>query len=162
MTVAGVVVRVTITGAVETIRALERIPRDAKAELHKANRELSRLLAGKVKTAAEGAPAPQAALMVPTVRVIGGDLPGVLAGGSQAVGRYGVPAYELLIASEFGAVFKYGWYARPRYRDNTTRQYPPRSRSYWFFRTADEMTPTIVERWGQAADEVVRKFGQGG
>lgn len=154
-------VKITITGAAEVIRALERVPDHATTELRKANRELSQLLAGRIKTAALGQGA-QAALMAGTVKTFSGLTPGVSAGGSGAVGRYDAPAFKLLYASEFGAVARFGWYAATKYASSTGRQYLPRRTSYWFFKTADEMSPEIVAAWGKAADAVVRQFGEGG
>lgn len=156
----AVVVRITITGAAEVIRALDRVPAENLKDLRKANLELSRLLAGKIKAAATGE-GRQAAALASTVRPFGGVVPGVLAGGSSVVTANGGRAFDLLFASEFGAVFKYGWYADPKYRQSMGRQYKVRRSSYWFFKTVDANSSEIIEAWGKVADETVRKFGEG-
>lgn len=147
-------------GVKETLRAVNKLGRDANVELRKASLELSNEIATATRGAAQSHGA-QAALLSTTIRAAKDRVPSVVAGGSKKLGRYRVPAHRLLFASEFGMNSRSGWYERARYSWSVGRQYFPHAgtRGYWFFPTVEAMMSRIIARWNQAADDVVRKFG---
>ena len=156
----GLVVRLHIVGARETLAALKALPADASVELRDASRRIAQTMQGRIRSAAvaEGG---QAAAVAKTVRARRDRLPVVVAGGTRRVGRHRTPAYRLLFGSEFGMNQRSGWYARPRYASSVGRQYKPhRGRaSYWFFTTVDDSQAEMVTEWRRAADTVIRRFG---
>jgi hypothetical protein len=140
-------VRVEIDGIFETLRALNKLPKEANDQIRKKSLELSKDLAGKAQRSgiAEGS---QAALVATTVKARRDRVPVVAAGGTKRLGRNRKPAYKLLFGSEFGA--------------DKLKQYKPHigSGSYWFFKTVDENKQEIAGEWRKAADEIVRSFGE--
>jgi hypothetical protein len=143
-----ITVRVRIDGLRETIAALNRLPKEADLEIRAAAQELAKDMAAAAAAAGRGE-GRQAALVATTVKAMRDRVPVVNAGGARRLGRNREPAYKLLFGSEFGAT---------RYK-----QYKPHlgSGSYWFFRTVDEKQAEISAAWLQAADEIIRRFGEG-
>lgn len=142
-------IKVHIDGIHQTLAALSKLPKDAGDELRNAALDLSKELANAVKAngAQEGR---QAALVAKTVKARRDRVPVVVAGGNRKLGSNKAPAYKLLFGSEFGA-------------DRYTQFRPHLGRgSYWFFRTIEEEQVEIAERWMQAADDIVQKFGEAG
>ena len=146
----GVVFRISIDGAAATLRAFNKLPRDANVALKDRTGELVDTLVPKVKAAgvAEGS---QAVRVSRTVRKYRDRLPSIGAGGGRASG--------LVFGSEFGMNRKSGWYAAARYRSSEGRQYKPHlgGGSYWFFRTV-EGSPEIGAAWLKVADDVAREW----
>lgn len=138
--------KIKIDGVFETLRALNKLPKDANDEIRKASLELSRKLAAKAIASGhrEGR---QAAIVATTVKARRDRVPVVVAGGMKKIGRNRKPAYKLLFGSEFGS--------------NKLEQYKPHlgRGSYWFFKTVEDNAEEISREWNKAADEVVRKFG---
>lgn len=153
-------VHLRIDGARETLRAFNRLPKQANDSLRTRSMELATSLAGKVKSAgvAEGR---QARIVAATVAVRRDRVPIIVAGGSKRIGRHRAPAYALLFGSEFGMNKRSGWYALPRFEDSPARQYKPHRgrQGRWIFPTADEAQPEISAAWNRIADDIVRSFG---
>lgn len=151
-----------IDGARETIRAFSRLPKEASTELRAETLKLSQRLAFDIAAAARSQ-GHQAALMAPTVKANRDRVPSISAGGSKRVGRRRVPAGRLIFASEFGQNKRTGWYAAPRYRASSGRQYEPHKgrHSYWFHKTAEQHGPEINRAWNQVADRILRSFERG-
>lgn len=160
---SGLVVRLRISGVRETLALLNLLPKEANSELREASQRIARILEGRIRAAAttEGR---QAAAVAKTVKARRDRLPTVVAGGARRVGRRRAPAWALLFGSEFGMNQRSGWYARPRYAEETARQYKPhRGRnSYWFFTTVDEEQAEMVRQWRRAADAVVDRWTRAG
>lgn len=148
MAKTDLVVTIRIDGIRETLAALRKLPKDASTELRAAALDLSKELAESARQAGiiEGR---QAALVATTVKAGRDRVPVVTAGGNKRLGSNKEPAYKLLFGSEFGA--------------NRLKQYRPHlgRGSYWFFRTIEDEQAQIAKRWLEAADEVIRKFGDG-
>ncbi|PRX48685.1 hypothetical protein B0I33_104503 [Prauserella shujinwangii] len=155
----GLTVNLYISGLRPTLAAFRELPKDANNELRDRSRELAETLAGRIRTAAQ-AEGGQAALLARTVKAQRDRVPVVSAGGTRKLGRHRAPAWALLFAAEFGMNKRSGWYARPRYRGSSGRQYPPHSGQdgYWFFPTAREFEPEMGRQWRQAADAIIRRF----
>lgn len=156
-------VKLSAPGVRPVLAAFRRLPKDANAELRAASLRIAELLATSAKTAS-GIDR-QAAAVGTTVKAVRDRVPAVQAGGARRVTSTGARAYELLFGSELGMDRKSGWYARPRYRDSTGRQYasPHRGRGgRWFFPTVERELPAVVRQWEQAADEILRRFEHGG
>lgn len=142
-------VKIHIDGLQQTLRAFSKLPKDASNELRLEALELSKMIASKAADAgrAEGR---QAALVAGTVKAARDRVPVVVAGGRKRLGRNREPAYKLLFGSEFGAT--------------RLKQYKPHvgRGSYWFFKTVDDNREEIADAWNDAAERIVRKFGEGG
>ena len=153
MAKGGLKLPVRIEGADEVIRALTKLPTDARRELSNEAFDISKSLTDRIKIAgrAQGGQARRAAGTVREVRA--GAWPAVQASNT---GR----ARGLLFASEFGMTRRSGWYARGRYFASEGRQYRPHlgRGSYWFFRTAEAMAGWIEREWHKAADATVRRW----
>ena len=155
-------IRLRATGIKETLTAFNRLPKDANKELRDASARIAEALARSAKSASRIDA--QAAAVGATVRVARDRVPVVQAGGAKRITSSRVPAYALLFGSEFGAGGRYGWYAAGKYGDSSGRQFHPHQgrTGRWFFPTVEREAPHALQLWGQAADEIVRKFGRGG
>ena len=138
-----------IDGLRETIAALNRLPKEANAEIRATALALAKDLAAAAAAAgrAEGR---QAALVAATVKAGRDRVPVVTAGGTRRLGSNRAPAFKLLFGSEFGSNF-YRQFGKPHVG----------SGSYWFFRTVDEEQAEISAAWLKAADEIIERFGDG-
>ena|SRR5688572_17548225 len=142
-------VKVRIDGLRETIAALNRLPKEANAEIRATALALAKDLA--VAAAAAGrTEGRQAALVAITVKAGRDRVPVVTAGGTRRLGSNRAPAFKLLFGSEFGSNF-YKQFGKPHVG----------SGSYWFFRTVDEEQAEISAAWLKAADEIIERFGDG-
>lgn len=156
----GLQVRMQIDGVQETLKAFRALPKEANAELRRASLEISRLLAQRIAAAGrrEGG---QAALLAGTAKAKYDRAPAVKVGGAKAVGRHGTPAWQLLIGSEFGHGGQGG-------KGEGSRDFAPHGferrqspEGIWIFPTVRRNESDIAVRWQQAADLIVRKFGEG-
>lgn len=149
MAKSALTINMRVEGAHATLAALRRMPKQASDELRDASQQLASTLANRVRSAAasEGR---QAGILAATVAARRDRLPVIVAGGSRRLGRNRKPAYKLLFGSEFGA--------------NRLRQFKPHlgRGSYWFFRTVEDNQTVVAAAWRKAADDVVRRFGEGG
>jgi len=149
MATKDLTVKVRIDGLRETIAALNRLPKEANAEIRATAQALAKDLA--VAAAAAGrAEGRQAALVATTVKAGRDRVPVVTAGGTRRLGSNRAPAFKLLFGSEFGSNF-YKQFGKPHVG----------SGSYWFFRTVDEEQAEISAAWLKAADEIIERFGDG-
>ena len=149
MAIKDLTVKVRIDGLRETIAALNRLPKEANAEIRATALALAKDLAAAAAAAgrAEGR---QAALVAATVKAGRDRVPVVTAGGTRRLGSNRAPAFKLLFGSEFGSNF-YRQFGKPHVG----------SGSYWFFRTVDEEQAEISAAWLKAADEIIERFGDG-
>lgn len=139
-------VTIRIDGVRETLAAIAALPKDAQNELRDAAKDLAEDLAAAARASAidEGS---QAALLAVTVKPARDRVPVVVAGGTKRLGRNRKPAFKLLFGSEFGS--------------HRLEQYKPHigTAGYWFFPTIEQESAAIADRWLQAADNVVERFG---
>lgn len=151
-----------VDGIADTLRAFQRMPKDANAKLRDAAQAISRDVATSAAQAGRRDETPQSALVAKTVKAVRDRTPAVTVGGTRKLGRHRVPAYALVFASEFGMNKRSGWYARPRYRGATGRQYQPHSgrEGHWFFPTIEGQQSAIARRWHAAADAIIDEVGE--
>lgn len=146
-------ITVRINGADEVIRALDKLPADAKKAMRAEAKDIAISLTDRIKIAARSQ-GPQTARGASTVREGNeGFWPVITA---TNTGR----AKGILFGSEFGVKGKFGWYRKPRYFGSEALQFRPHrgSASYWFFKTAEDNQGWIQSEWQGAADEVVRRW----
>lgn len=136
-------VTMRITGLPQTIRAFNKLPKDAQREVAAASLSIAGVLAVDVRISARTNG--QSGLMAPTVRAVKGTLPTIVAGGNRRVGRNRVPAYKVLFGSEFGS------HSLKQYRGFT-------SDGYWFFRTVKDNLDYVDREFNAAWDEVIRRW----
>jgi hypothetical protein len=155
-------IRLREKGVRETLAAFRRLPKDTNRELREASLRIADLIAQSAKSASHIDA--QSAAVGTTVRPIKDRVPVVQAGGAKRITSDRIPAWRLLFGSEFGANGRYGFYARPRYAESPGRQFSPHQgrQGRWFFPTVEREQPRTFARWREAADEIVRRFGQGG
>jgi hypothetical protein len=142
-------VEVRIHGLDEVIRATERIDGAPPEELENAAQRSAEKLAELVRAAGQGSDR-QSARAAATVRVEDHDgYPSVTAG-----------PHPLLFGSEFGALGRFGWYSKPRYRNSQLRQFRTHlgSGSYWFFRTIEENAGAVESELDRALELVTRRW----
>jgi hypothetical protein len=138
--------RITIRGDREVLRALDRLPNDARREFEQGVDATADGLA-QIVTAAGRADTRQSARAADTVRPEGGGLtPRIVAG-----------PHALLFGSEFGAWRRFGWYSWALFRDSPARQFRPHlgQGSYWFFRAQEDAGPWVDEQWRRTLDAAV-------
>lgn len=156
-------VKLSAPGVRPVLAAFQRLPKDVNDELRAASLRIADILATSAKTASQIDA--QAASVGKTVRAVRDRVPAVQAGGARRVTSTGARAYELLFGSEFGMNRKSGWYALPRYRDSTGRQFASAHRGQsgrWFFPSVEREFPEVLRQWEQAADAILRRFEHGG
>ena len=142
-------VRIRIEGADEVLRALDKLPADARHELKDKTQKVSEELARKIKAAGR-ARGRQARRAASTVKAIRSATPTV-----QATH----PGKRTLLGSEFGMTRHSGWYAAGRYsRERAHQFYPHSNAGYWFFPTARAAEPEMARQWNEIAAAVVRKW----
>jgi hypothetical protein len=152
--VAGFRVKIRIEGANEVIRALDRLPEQARRALKDEAFDIADYLADKIKIAAQG-DSRQSARAASSVKAVkGGTFPTIQAGGTKR-------ADGVLYGSEFGASRRFGWYSLARYARSEKRQFRPHrgASSYWFFKTAEREQSWVANEWNKAAERVVREWG---
>jgi hypothetical protein len=147
----GIVVRIKIDGARETLAAFRRLPKEASNELRDANQKISEELAQKIRTAARGSDA-QSALVAQGIKAKRDRVPSIQAGGKAKVGRNRSPLDKILFGANFGA--------------SHLKQFRPHRGAgdddYWFFSTVEREEPRIVREWTEAADRILSQWGRGG
>lgn len=145
-------VNVRIDGVRETLRALNKLPKDANNELRDRMQKLAQVFAVKAKLEAQTSPTPQASTVAKTVRARRDRVPVVVAGGTRRLGRRRVPAWKLLFGSEFGS--------------NQYRQFGVRHQGregLWFFPTVEAEQKTVQREFDKATSEILARFsGVGG
>jgi hypothetical protein len=146
---SGLNVRVTFIGLDEVIRAAERLGPAARRETDDAATHAADHL-GELVAAAGRSDSRQSARAAATVRVEGSGMDSRVVAGP----------HPLLFGSEFGALGRFGWYARHRYINSRPRQFRPHrgSASYWFFRTIEANQPVVEREWARALDAIVRDW----
>lgn len=149
---AGLRFTVSIEGANEVLRALEKLPKDADTELRAQAFDIAKVLADRVKAGGR-AHSRQAARAASTVKEVKGRWPIIQASNT---GR----AKGLLFGSVFGMKRHSGWYDKRRYHNSRGHQFGPwiGYPGYWFFSDAEALQPYVAEQWGEVADAVVRKW----
>jgi hypothetical protein len=140
---------IVVEGLPEARRVLRSLPDEARDEARAISTRISEQAVAWVEAAAS---TPQQQLALPSLRAVGGQIPGVRAGGSQRVttseGR-SPTAGSVFFGGEFGGG------ARP-----TTQQFPPHRgrRGYWFWPTLRAKTGEMVEEWTEALDALAEKW----
>lgn len=144
--------RVRIEGANEVIRALDKLPADAKTAMHEQAKDIATSLTDFIKIAGKSQ-GRQTARAASTVKEGNeGFWPVITASNT---GR----AKGLLFGSEFGVKGKFGWYRKVRYFGSPKLQFRPwHQGSYWFFKTVEDRESWIELEWHKAADEVIRRW----
>jgi len=143
--------RVRIEGVRETLKALNKLPKEANDEIRKVAMEIAEKLAVKSKQAAMSDPSPQAALIVPTIKPRRDRVPVIVAGGSTRVGRRNAPAWGVLFGSEFGA-----------------NQYPQFGKRHqgqegsYLFPIVEQNSELVEQEWNAAADRIITQFSEDG
>lgn len=150
MAKTGLTVSVKIEGLRETLKAFNDLPKEASDELRDQSMKLSQFIALQAKASGK-ADTRQSALVADTVKAKRDRTPVVTAGGTTKIGRRGTPAYKILFGSMFGSN-QYKQFGRP----HAGRE------AFWFFPVIEENSAAIAAYWLKAADNVVRKFSEGG
>ena len=149
------VTRVKIEGADEVLRALTKVPADAKKAMRAEAKDIATSLTDWIKADARSR-GRQAARGASTVREgRQGFWPAVT--GSNT-GR----ARGIMFGSVYGMKRHSGWYNHARYnRPGAKGQFGPYVGfpGYWFFSTAEKRQPWIAAEWAKAADDVVHEWG---
>lgn len=147
----GITYTVRIDGLRETLAKFRELPKEASKELRTETLKLSKSLASEVKEAAR-AEGRQWGILARTVKARRDRVPSVEAGGeTPLIGRNEKPPFKLLFGAEFGATYL------DQFKPRT-----PGNAGYVFFPTARRMEPEIESGWNKVADDIVRRFGEGG
>jgi hypothetical protein len=148
-----VAVKVRIEGDREVIRALRKVPADARKAMRAEAKDIAISLADWIKADARRR-GRQAARGASTVRE------GTSGIWPQITGSNTGRARGILFGSIYGMKRHSGWYAAGRYSDSTGRQFGPYVGypGHWFFATAEKKAPWISAEWGKAAEQVVKDW----
>jgi hypothetical protein len=157
------VIKVRIEGADEVIRALDKVPADAKKAMKAQSKDIATSLADWMKASGRARGGPQGARAASTVKEGNQGFWPMITAGNTGRARGRKPSKfggGVLFSSVFGQERHSGWYGLPPYRRSTGRQFHPHIGfpGYWFFRDAEERQPWIESEWHKAADEVVHRW----
>jgi hypothetical protein len=152
-------VRVRISGVRETLAAFRKLPKDASDTLRGAAKSISFAVARSARAAGQRTDAQSAAVST-TVKPVRDRVPAVQVGGSTRVGGSRTPAYRLLFGSEFGGNGRFGWYSAAKYDASVGRQFSAHTgrEGRWFFPTIEREQARIDQKWGKAADDIIRRW----
>lgn len=146
----GIVVRVRIAGARETLKAFKTLPKDASNELKDENQHIADSLAGKIRAAAAGS-SRQSALVASGIKARRDRVPSIVASGTKRVGRNRKPLNKIMFGANFGGT--------------TLKQFRPHRGAgdddYWFYKTVEDNQAQIEREWLQAVDKVLERWGRG-
>jgi len=148
-----VAVKVRIEGDQEVIRALRKVPADAKRAMRAEAKDIAISLADWIKADARRR-GRQAARGASTVRE------GNLGIWPQITASNTGKARGILFGSIYGMKRHSGWYAAGRYSRSQGQQFGPYVGfpGYWFWSTAEERAGWISEEWGKAGERVVKDW----
>lgn len=140
---------VRIEGDEEVLRALDRLPEQGRAELHRGVDFLAGRFTRAIRAAGR-ASSRQSARAASTVR-------------SQVTGTNAVVSagpHPLLFGSEFGVKRRFGWYANRRYGRDEDRQFRRHlgGGSYWFFATATARQGEVDREAQAIGDRTVARW----
>jgi hypothetical protein len=156
--VASTSFKLRVEGADEVIRALDKVPADAREAMRQQAKDIATSLADFIKIDGRKH-SRQASRVADTVREGNrGVWPVVTASNTGKARRRGG---GLLFGSIFGMKRHTGWYNHRRYnRPGAGHQFGPYIGypGYWFFKTAEDRQSWIESEWQKAADEVVRRW----
>lgn len=164
MAKTSLTVTVKIEGAREILRAFSVLPKDAQKAIRDHSQELARKLVPKAYVDMVAHGGPQGPLLASTIKAVRDRVPVISMGGTRKLGRNHAPAYGMLFGSVFGMNGYSGWFSAARYRGSSGHQYRPHrgQEAYAFFPLVEREAATISREWNAAADEVMRKFSEGG
>ena len=143
-------IKVKIEGDQEVIRALRKVPAEAKKAMKAEAKDIATSLADWIKADARRR-GRQAARGASTVREgTSGVWPQITASNTGK-------ARGILFGSVYGMKRRSGWYAAGRYSRSDGRQFGPYVGypGHWFFSTAEKRQPWITREWAKAAEDVV-------
>ena len=94
---------VSVSGVRETVRAFDKLPRDAREEIVDANYKIAASFTSRLRFSAAtlGGQGPLLGSTVEAVR--DRRVPVIQAGGARPVGSYRKPAYMILLGFDFGS-----------------------------------------------------------
>lgn len=143
--------------------AFKRLPKEASKSLRERTQELASVLADRMQASGR-ADSRQSAAAATSVRARKDRVPTIVAGGAKRVAASGARAHELLYGSEFGARFRFGWYAALRFASSTARQFRPHrgAASYWLFASFEDNRDEFFQMWKKVAHDVEREWSKGG
>lgn len=143
----GLELNVEVRGALELVRAADRLVERAEPEIRDQARDVAEDLADRIRAAGR-ASSRQSARAAATMRVEEATFPSVTAG-----------PHPLLFGSEFGAWGRFGWYGLNRYYGSIGRQFRPHTNDgYWFFPTYYANLPWLVDHWEDVVNELLRDW----
>ncbi len=162
----------TVEGLNETLKALNRLDKDAKAEARDKVQEISELMAREIRSAGNSRPDRRDQFVASTVRAKRDRLPVLNIGSASKMNvsraGQGPRASDLVFGMEFGS--------NGRRSDRATRRggapgwrFPERTprrgrgnEGYWIFPTARAQQRRVVTLWANALDELAIKWGRNG
>lgn len=152
-------VEIQNSGVRETLKAFNRLPKAQQAALRDRTMQLAETLAVRVRQAGqrEGR---QARPLSVTVKARRDRIPIIEVGGTAKVGASKVPAWRVLLGSEFGGNRRTGWYGISRFTSSTGRQFKPHlgRGSYWFFDAVYREQAVILKAWLAIANDVEQNW----
>lgn len=164
-----------VTGARETLRAFDRLGRDASKDLRDASARIGREVKAELLTAAAMAPSPQAALVAKSITVRRDRIVRVDIGGPKKVGRAYRSAIKRLksgrgkqVRASAGALL---WGSETGSRsgaDRAGRAYTDRFKAprdhggHWIGPTVEKVAPRAYRAWLVEVDRLLGKWGSHG
>jgi hypothetical protein len=137
---------IQILGIEETLRAFNRLPKEANKSLRERSKALAQVIAGKAQSAGRGSSA-QSALVAQTVKARSDRIPKLAAGGAKRVGRNRTPAHKIFFGAEFGAGSRL-----PQFRPHLGRE------GYWLYPTVRANTEETAKAWQDVLDDVAKEW----
>lgn len=140
---------VQVLGIRETLRAFNRLPKEANAALRERTKKLAEVLAGKVRSAGRSSDRQSAAVAV-TAKARKDRIPKIVLGGAKRVTSSKTPAHLIFFGAEFGA-------------GSRLRQFRPHLGrvGYWAYPTIRAETEETAKVWQDVLDDVAKEWSRG-
>lgn len=148
----------TLSGARETIKRFNGLPKEANENLRQRALKISDKMAVWIRAAAL-ADSKQAAALADTVKARKDRVPYVEVGGSKRVTRTkGTKAYQLLFGANFGARV----YRVPGKVPFFEHDHAGAGNDYWIFSTYEAHQGEVDQEWNQAAEDALAWWAEQG
>ena len=140
---------VKVEGVNETLRAFNRLPKEANKALRERTKELASVLADKARSAGSGSDR-QSAAVAQNVKAKKDRIPKLSAGGAKRITSSRTPAHLIFFGAEFGA-------------GSRLRQFRPHlgREGYWLYPTIRANTEETAKVWQDVLDDVAKEWSKG-
>jgi len=142
--------KVQVKGIKELLAANRKLPKDAKAEMRKATRDIATATAREAMAEGKGGLPVQAAA-AESIRALSGPTPTIASGGAKRVTKRKTPAGDIFFGAEFGGGTTPSTRQFPRHRGQS---------GYFLWPTIRKRRDRDIALYRAALDRTTKKWGE--